>query len=40
MSYGAEEYRDGVQFVYNLISSNDMALQTDDRRIEVIVAYS
>ena len=39
VSYGAAEYRDGLQFIYNKVCFEDPALQTDDRRVEVIISY-
>ena len=39
VSFGAEEYRDGLQFIYNRVCFQDPALQTDDRRVEVIISY-
>ena len=39
MSYGAKEYRDGLQFIYNKVCSEQPELQTDDQRVEVIISY-
>ena len=39
MANGAEEYRDGVQFIYNKVNTEYPALQTDDRRVWLDISY-
>ena len=39
MSYGAEEYRDSLQFMYNKVNTEEPALQTDDQRVELDISY-
>ena len=35
VSYGAEEYRNSLQYIYNLVNHDQQELQTDSRRVEL-----
>ena len=39
VSYGAVEYRDSLQFIYNKVCFEDKDLQTDSRRVELNITY-
>lgn len=39
VSFGAEEYRDGLQFIYNKVCFEDKDLQTDSRRVELTISH-